>query len=290
MQRRPVNSIDRWDGAAYRRVLVIDETPVSLSMSQASGPDGALSISLPGGRPDRKTASAIRRAVERALGLHVDLSDFYRLALRDRKLAPLADRFRGMKPPRFFSAFEGLVNGIACQQLSLSVGIQLLNRLAKRFGLGVPERDSISYAFPRPRELAGATPETIRKLGFNFNKARSLVEISRAIVEGRLDLENLQAASDEEALETLLGLRGVGRWTAEYTLLRGFGRWHIFPVDDQGARNGLARWLRLRRPLDAPRARRVLARWQPYGGMIYFYMLMNGLSEAGYLGRVLKED
>ncbi|MGH9431197.1 MAG: DNA-3-methyladenine glycosylase family protein, partial [Terriglobia bacterium] len=126
-------------------------------------------------------------------------------------------------------------------------------------------------------------PEAIRKLGCSFQKARAIIEISRAIVEGRLNLEALESATDEEAVERLMELRGVGRWTAEYTLLRGMGRWHIFPADDQGARNGLMQWLRLRKPLDARHAKRILAPWKPYGGLIYFHILMNGLEDAGYL-------
>lgn len=176
-----------------------------------------------------------------------------------------------------------MVNGIACQQLSLSLGIQLLNRLAKSFGLAVEHGSSLNYAFQRPQDLADLKPHAIRELGFNFQKARAVIEISRAIVEGQLDLEGLQSVNDEQTLQRLIELRGVGRWIAELTMLRGMGRWHIFPRDDLGARNGLARWLRLRKPLDAGRAQRFLGRWQPYGGLIYFHMLMNGLNEAGYL-------
>ena len=72
----------------------------------------------------------VRSIVERLLGLHIDLSEWYRLAHRDRRLAELADRFRGLKPPRFPTVFEALVNAFACQQLSLVVGLELLNRLA----------------------------------------------------------------------------------------------------------------------------------------------------------------
>jgi DNA-3-methyladenine glycosylase II len=78
-------------------------------------------------------------------------------------------------------------------------------------------------------------------------------------------------------------LRGVGRWTTEYVLLRGLGRLHIFPGDDVGARNLLQRWLRLRKPLDYQGVRRVLTPWHPFGGLIYFHLLMNGLDEKGYL-------
>lgn len=283
LRRRPQNLIDRWDGSTYRRVVVVGDAAFEVSVAETAKSGNQLRVNVEGGQLDRRTKQVIKRGVENALGLRVDLHNFYRLAARDPKLARLVDRFRGMKPPRFLSVFEGLVNGIACQQLSLSLGIQLLNRLAKSFGLAIEQRSSLNYAFPRPQDLADLKPHAIRELGFNFQKARALIEISRAIVEGQLDLEGLQSVNDEQALQRLIELRGVGRWTAELTMLRGMGRWHIFPMDDLGARNGLARWLRLRKPLDAGRAQRFLARWEPYGGLIYFHMLMNGLNEAGYL-------
>lgn len=283
LRRRPQNLIDRWDGAAYHRAIVVNDSAFEISVTETGKHRGPLGISVEGREPDRDMKRVIKWKMENALGAHADLHDFYRTAARDPKLGPLVDRFRGMKPPRFFSVFEGLINGIACQQLSLSLGIQLLNRLAKNFGLAAGRADSLSYAFPRPQDLAGVEPEAIRKLGFNFQKARAMIDASRIIMEGRLDLEALQSANDDEALHSLMELRGVGRWTAQLTMLRGMGRWHIFPVDDLGARNGLARWLGLRKPLDAVRAQRLVARWQPYGGLIYFHMLMHGLDAAGYL-------
>jgi hypothetical protein len=78
--------------------------------------------------------------------------------------------------------------------------------------------------------------------------------------------------------------RGVGRWTAEYVLLRGLGRVHVFPGDDVGARNNLRRWLRLKRTLDYEGVRRVLARWSSHAGLVYFHLLLDRLAEAGYLG------
>jgi len=81
----------------------------------------------------------------------------------------------------------------------------------------------------------------------------------------------------------LLQLRGVGRWTAEYVLLRGLGRWHIFPGDDVGARNNLTRWLGLSEDLNYEGVRRVLFRWRKFGGLIYFHLLLNQLAEKGHV-------
>lgn len=283
LRRRPQNLVDRWDGASYRRVIVSGDQPFELVVTETGEQPATLRVAIHGGTPDSAATHSIRRAVVNALGTGIDLGEFYRVAAQDSRLAMLANRFRGVKPPRFYSVFEGLINGIACQQVTLSLGIQLLNRLAQNFSLSVAQDGLRSYAFPRPQDLAPLEPEAIRKLGFNFQKARAMIEISRAIVEGRLDLEELLSASDEEVLSKLTKLRGVGRWTAELTMLRAMGRWNIFPLNDQGARNGLARWLRLRKPLDSARTQRLVMRWHPCGGLVYFHMLMKGLDEAGYL-------
>jgi DNA-3-methyladenine glycosylase II len=283
LQRRPGNLVDRYEGGVYRRVLALERGAFEIEVREVGDTGQSLEVSVAGEALSQEEKQKVKALVEAALGIQTDLSGFYRMAEPDSRLESLARRFRGLKPPRFYSIFEGLINGIACQQLSLSLGIQLLSRLSQRFGLSVGEGGSLRFAFPRPQDLADVNHEDIKRLGYSLQKARAITEIGRLVVEGQLDLDGLARQSDEDALRRLMALRGVGSWTAEYTLLRGMGRWHIFPVGDQGARNGLARWLHLRKPLDAAGAARILRRWQPYGGLIYFHMLMNGLDEAGYL-------
>ena len=110
-----------------------------------------------------------------------------------------------------------------------------------------------------------------------------MIELARSITEEGLDLEGLAELPDEEAIECLCGLRGVGRWSAEYVLLRGLGRTHVFPGDDVGARKNLERWLNLVKPLDYAAVHRTLGRWHPYGGLVYFHLLLDRLAEAGFL-------
>ena len=88
---------------------------------------------------------------------------------------------------------------------------------------------------------------------------------------------------NQKAAEYLLALRGVGRWTAEYVLLRGLRRVDVFPGDDVGARNKLAQWLHRGRPLDYSGVQQAIAQWQPYAGFVYFHILLDGLASAGEL-------
>lgn len=280
LRREPANLLDRWDGETYRRVVVSYDEPVAVSaMQSGSGDDPWLEVTAAGDMPERDLKKAATGALERLLGLRIDLSDFYRFVSGDKRLEPLVQRFRGVKPPRLPTIFEAIVNGIACQQVSLTAGIHLLNRLAETYG---QKGDSGGRAFPQPADLARLDVAALRNLGFSRQKARAIIELSAAVASV-LDLEQLETMSGEDALALLQQLRGVGRWTAEYVLLRGLGRFHVFPGDDIGARSKVRRWLGISEALDYERTKQALAPWAPYAGLIYFHLLLNHLEAAGHL-------
>lgn len=284
LRRRPDNIIDRWDGESYWRVMVHDRKPVEVEVTQKGTSDKPiLHVTATAETIGRDLKSALTRTLERMLGLRIDLSAFYGFAKGDPKLHELSQRFVGLKPPRFPNLFEALVNAFACQQLTLIVGILLLNRLAVKCGLPFKKMDSTVYTFPQPDRVARLRPGTFRKMGFSRQKARALTELSQMVTRKSLDLESIETLSDEAALERLHQLRGVGRWTAEYILLRGMGRTALFPGDDVGAQNKLRLVLNLRKPLDYEGVRRILNRWQPFGGFVYFHLLLAGLQAEGNL-------
>jgi DNA-3-methyladenine glycosylase II len=284
LRRRPGNAVDRWDGQTYRRMLMLNGKPCEVAVTEIAAPNSPrLRIAVTGARLTCDVKTVTTSSLERLLGVWIDLTDFYRLAARDANLGPLAERFRGLKPPRFLTLFEALANGIACQQMSLTLGILLLNRLAEQFGIALPSTSGTIHAFPRLEDLANVEPSEFRKLGFSRQKGRYLIELSRTCLDGQFNSETLSNLGNEAVIERLLELRGVGRWTAEYVLLRGLGRLDVYPGDDVGARNNLQRWLNLKKPLDYESVHRVLAKWQPYAGFIYFHLLLDRLTEAGHL-------
>lgn len=284
LRRRPTNEIDRWDGACYERVLMAGGRPVLVGVTQTGDIDAPrLEVAVSGATLSAALRRQVTGALHRLLGVHADLRPFYHLARGHRRLDRLAQRFRGLKPPRFATVWEGIANGIACQQLSLAVGIALLNRLSGLCGAPFECPSGKRYAFPIPESVAAAAPAAVQALGFSGAKTRALQETARRIAAGELDLESTADLDNRDAVSRLLQLRGVGRWTAEYTLLRGMGRIDVFPGDDIGARNNLARWMSLREPLDYDRVARVLAKWKPYAGLIYFHLLLDGLARAGYV-------
>jgi DNA-3-methyladenine glycosylase II len=155
------------------------------------------------------------------LGTRVDLRDWYRTTEDDPRLEPLADRFRGMKPPQLLTVFETLVNAFACQQLSLVLGLELLNRLAVvcdvRRGTGARS----SYGFPTSDDVVRHDAADYRAIGFSRQKIDALLTLAQGMHDGRIAVEGLARYNDAEVRARLCELRGVGRWTAEYALLRG---------------------------------------------------------------------
>ncbi len=280
LRRRPHNQVDSWDGETWRRSLPTREGTVGLAVTQegsTGGPRLVVRVTRSRAAPDESVLEGARRVVTRVLGLEADLGGFYDLARGDRRLDDLAQRFLGVRPPRFPSVFETLVNAVACQQLSLTVGIHLLNRLATQ----LDPAGETTPALPTPERLAGADPHELRALGFSGAKARTLVTLGQRVSSGEVDLEALGSLDGRTARDVLVGLPGIGRWSAEYTLLRGLGRLDVLPGDDVGAQNNLRRRFGLG-PDDGYDAVLALSRaWWPYGGLVYLHLLLDHLAEEG---------
>lgn len=99
--------------------------------------------------------------------------------------------------------------------------------------------DTTLTAFPSASAIVAISPDDLRQLGFSTRKAEYLSGLAHAVATGSLheaDLERVDRADAERKLRTF---RGVGRWSAEYVLLRGLGRLEVYPGDDVGARNAL---------------------------------------------------
>ncbi len=286
LRRRPRNLIDRWDGESYSRILTVAGTPLHLMVRQstANNRPGIESVyTCVGQSPSDVEVAA---AVERLLGLNIDISEFVRLAAGHARLRALVKPFAGFRPPRFPSVFEAAVNAICCQQLSLEAGLELLNRLSSRTGLRFKDGGESFLGPPEPSKLEKLSLADLRKLGFSRNKASALIELAQEFAHDPDWLEELADGDAQSAVDRLMQLKGIGRWSAEYILLRGLGRLSVFPSGDIAAAKSLCRWLGLRRNgknfgYDEIRAR--LKRWQPFQGLIYFHLLLANLAARGWL-------
>jgi DNA-3-methyladenine glycosylase II len=285
LRRRKNNSIDQWDERQYSRILIINNDPVKISIDlENSSKNPALRIFLKGKHADSFQAKEdVRILVRRMLGLDLDLQPFYALLDTDEVIGALVKQFVGVKPPRFPSLFEALVNAIACQQVTLDVGILMLNRLTEKFGVGFDDDGMLLHAFPRAEDLAPISEEEIKMTGFSQQKARAIKELAIGVVTDQIKQTELEEMTNEEAVEYLSTLRGFGRWSAEYVLLRGLGRVDTFPGDDVGAHNNLQRLFHLGQKPGYEEIKKLTSRWHPYEGLVYFHLLLSKLNLKGVI-------
>ncbi len=161
------------------------------------------------------------------------------------------------------SAFEALTRSIASQQISGLVARKIIERLQAMHG----------NRFPTPAQLAAATPQALRAVGFSFSKIAALHDLAAHALDGRLPADaTLRELDDEAIIERCIGVRGIGRWTVQMLLMFHFGRHDVMPADDFGVRKGFQLAYGLK---GLPRPRALLAyaeRWKPYRSAAAWYM------------------
>lgn len=283
LRRRGSNIVDQWGNGCYSRLLMHRDSSVRLVVRQRGSAVQELVVTLRSeGRIDEQLQVSTRSLVQKVFGLSSDLTAFYRLAKADVLLEALVTEFAGVRPPRFPSMFEALVNSVACQQVSLDSGIATLNRLAQGFGVRLDDGQT-QYAFPRPIDLVHLPYERIKSVGFSGQKARAIVGLARLFAQDDTDLAHLDQLANDEAVTYLTAIPGIGRWSAEYVLLRGMGRLDSFPGDDVGAQNNLQQVFRRDTKPTYEEIKALVSRWSPYQGFVYFHLLLDKLKAKGVL-------
>jgi DNA-3-methyladenine glycosylase II len=235
-----------------------------------------LSIQLTSNTPiDAKTKNAAQEALKAIFSLNLPLKTFYQEVEGDPAMHKITRALYGFKFPTTQTAFEGLVDAIVEQQISIKVARALEERLAKRFGCKLQIGDETYYAFPTPQNIRSACISDIQACGLSQRKAQYIYNAAEQIAAGKLDLETLTAKPDADAVIAELDeLKGVGVWTAELTLLRGMRRLDVLPADDFGIRRVISTYYCNGRPIKAVEARTIAEVWGKWKGLAAFYLII----------------
>lgn len=174
-----------------------------------------------------------------------------RLATADPLLGALIARVGHVDIGPTGAPFEALVSSVVAQQLSDKAATTIWNRVVER-------------VTPTPEAFASAPMEVLRGAGLSQRKAEYVQGIAAATLAGDLDFDVLETLGDEEVIERLVALRGVGRWTAEMYLIFGLGRPDVLAVDDLGIRISTGRMLGLGRPAHRDEVAQRGELWRPH--------------------------
>jgi len=188
------------------------------------------------------------------------------LSLADPAIGALITRVGEftMRPEPAHSLFQVLVRSIVYQQLTGRAASTILGRMTRLFA---PKR------FPTPRDLLEMPSERLRAAGLSTAKTAALKDLSARTLAGTVpSLARVRLMSDEEIVERLTAVRGIGRWTVEMLLIFKLGRPDVLPLGDLGVRKGFALALGKRKLPEAAAMSRRAERWRPYRSVASWYL------------------
>lgn len=181
------------------------------------------------------------------------------VAAKDKVIAKTL-KIAGYPGPRLRErGYRTLLRTIVGQQVSVAAANSMWNKLVAALGEDMP-----------PEKLLAADFDALRACGLSRQKqgyARSLCEL---VVNGELDFENLPA-DDEEAIEQLTRIKGIGRWSAEIYLLFAEGRKDIWPAGDLAVQAGIGKILGLEERPSEKATRELAEGWRPHRGAIAIF-------------------
>jgi DNA-3-methyladenine glycosylase II len=260
-----------WREGVLRRTLRAGGKPCLIEISESQEAQPSLRIRVYASLTKQERLE-LEGTLRHMFALDADLLSFYRQAEEDAHLAQVVKERKGLHWVLEPSLYECLIKTIISQQLNLSFAATLIQRLVALAGEEVKHKGETYPVFPSPERVAELDYEDLTARQFNRRKAEYVIDISRMVAEGSLDLEGLYQLEDEEVLERLLPLRGVGRWTAECLMLFGMGRPDLLPAADIGLRNAVRKAYNLAVQPTEEEVRVIGEKWKPWRSYATFYL------------------
>jgi DNA-3-methyladenine glycosylase II len=288
--------LDHFVDGEYRRAAEVQGQPVlyGVSATRREGggqPTPALKVRIlqSARQGDTAVESSVADLVRRQFSADLDLKPFERLAAGDPALSRLVHHFRGMRIPQAPAVYETLISAILEQQVNLTFAHQVKKALVEAYGAKL-EFDGRCYSiFPQPAALAIATPRELRRLQVSGPKARYIIALSRAVLDGSIDLEGLRRLEPLRAHERLLQEKGVGPWTAQYVGLRSLGHLDCLPAADVGLQKAIQRLYSLRKLPSAARVETMARPWAGWRSYATFYLWLTYWEEPEWRTRLAKQ-
>jgi DNA-3-methyladenine glycosylase II len=264
LRRLAANVVDIADDrGVYRRALSDANGTNLIEVSQASA--RTLSLRIAGRRAARWAPT-----IERMLGTHSVLDEWYARVRPFPWLAALARELKGLRPPRYPTLWEALAHSIVFQQISIHAAASIMRRAIEALSEPVEHDGGLYYPFIQPHELLRASDAKLRGAGLSANKIAHLRSAAAAVLDGMVSEALIESLPSPQAAQRLTTVRGIGAWSAAVVLLRGFGRLDVFPMKD----SGVARSLRLLSGDPDLDANALLEALGPMRGMLYFHLLL----------------
>lgn len=234
--RDPEGLAEQVEEDHFRKGFVLNDIPVAIDIFLRSRKadcevlaDGILTAT---------SSHALERIARNLLGLTIDPDPFEAITISDPLLGRLVAKQKGLRIPQTATPFEAITWAVIGQQINLPFAVALRRILIVLAG---KQHSSGLWCYPDAAAVARLNPHDLGQRKFSRAKAETLVRLARMIEKGELPLDRWQDRPPEEIGAALLGVKGIGPWTVNYSLLRGFGYADCSLHSDAAIRNALHR-------------------------------------------------
>ena len=263
---------ERIEGQRIRKGVMVDGMPALLAIDLGAQPDQALcTVDI----DSRQLPAAVEDMLLNMLGLRIDPAPFEAIAAGDPLFAPLVQRERGLRVIQSASVFEALSWAIIGQQINLGFAISLRRTFISLAGRAHPDG---LWCYPEAIDAARLDLDQLTGRKFSRAKAETLLRLARLAADGELDLE--RDADPGAVSERLLAVKGIGPWTVNYALLRGYGFPDCSLEGDVAVRTAIGRLLGAERP-NLPAAAAFLQAYRPHRTMAAAHLWASLSQPAG---------
>jgi len=264
---------DVYENGVWKRALRLDSgriVPVKVKLIGTTEKPRLEVIILK--RVSKEAIKELKDKLSWILNTETDLADLYNFMDKDSVLREVKQKLYGLKAFNYSTVFEGLIKSIIQQQISLIGSMYITNRLIERFGEKVKVGKETYYEFPSHESLAEASLEDLKKCGLSRQKSNYIKEVSERIVKDKIDLERWKGLASQEIIERLMKFKGVGRWTAELTVVTSTGK-NALPADDVGARRAVSKFYFGGKMISGKKLRGFSDRWSKFRGAVTYYLI-----------------
>jgi DNA-3-methyladenine glycosylase II len=211
--------------------------------------------------------------VREMFDLDRNLQPFYSQIKKDQALAPLLQQYRGLRLIRIPDLFETLAWTIIGQQINLAFAYSMKSRLVEAVGDKVMHNGQTHCFFPKPEQLLQLSPEDLRGMQYSRQKIDYLLTLANTMASGDLNKSDLLALEQYSIQhKRLLKLRGIGPWSADYTLLKCLGVPSALPLSDAGLHNALRNIHKMDAKPDHQQIQQWAEKWKGWEGYVTFFL------------------
>lgn len=270
LNRSDIECLHRIKDCDFYKLLKFEDINVVIKISMGSK---KLKVTFMEHIPPKWVRAQVAKYIWDMFDLGTDLTSFYKLVENDSIIRLLIDKYKGLRIVKINDMFEAICWAIIGQQINLKFAYTLKKRLVECYGEKMIYDNELYFLFPTPKVISKLEVEDLKLLQFTTRKAEYIIGIAKLFQDGDIKKEKLVLEKDYEKLrKRLISIRGVGNWTADYTIMKCFDINNAFPIADVGIHNALKGILGIDRKPTIEEIEKLSVNWKGWQAYATFYL------------------